>query len=74
MESIRPVDLALQLLPTLLLMAINDIRCKQSEQLDQCSLQCVENSLTDCVRFISSIRHPVSLNELPKLQVQHYHA
>ena len=71
MESMRPVDLSLQLLPTLLLMAVSDIRCKQSEQLGQCSLQCVENLLTDCVRFISSVRHPVSLNELPKLQVQY---
>lgn len=68
----RPVDLALQLLPTLLLMAVDKMKSKLKDELDnQC--KCVDHLLTDCIQFMSSIqRHPL-LNELPKLQVILYY-
>ena len=59
--------MSLQLLPVLLVMAVDNIKCKQEQDLG--TLPCVENLLTDCVQFMSSIRHRPSLNELPKLQV-----
>ena len=67
MESVRPVDVSLQLLPALLVMAVDSI--KEHELRDSSTVPCVENLLTDCVQFMSSIRHQPSLDELPKLQV-----
>ena len=70
MESVRPVELSLQLLPSLLIMGVDMIKCKLKEELDEeSSLKCVHNLLADCVQFMSSIQHRPSLDELPKLQV-----
>lgn len=70
MESLRPIDLSLQLLPSLLLVTVDKIKSKlNDEELHECSLKCVENPLVDCVNFVSSMRRDLSLDELPKLQV-----
>ena len=70
MESIRPLELSLQLLPSLLIMAVDIIKCKLNDELDkESSVKCVHNLLSDCVQFMSSIQRHPSLDELPKLQV-----
>lgn len=64
LESVRPVDMSLQLIPLLILVGIGELRCELQSQVEE--LTSVEYLLLDCVNFIT--KHP-SLDDLPKLQV-----
>ncbi|XP_065886522.1 rab3 GTPase-activating protein catalytic subunit-like isoform X3 [Dysidea avara] len=66
LESLRPVDISLQLIPLLIMVGIGEVQCKLHSELRE--LNCVEHLLVDCVHFITSITHRPSLNDLPKLQ------